>query len=543
VRFYKSSQNTGTHTGSLWTRSGSRLATVTFTNESASGWQQANFASPVAITANTTYVISYRAPRGQYSVDDRYFTTSAVTNGPLQALKDGADGVNGVYRYGNTAFPTKGYVGSNYWVDVVFSPTATATTTVTTLSNKLGIKAAGQKRATQQAGPSSLSCSPKTVQSGSSFTCEVQLNDASVPMEIAIDGSSSNLLLPATVTSRANQHSVTFQGSVNEGAAQESFTVSATVGQQTVEDSMVAIPGSGPAISVPGDQFVPFGKAVNFKVTASAGEPAAVKAADLPAGASFDPATGRFEWTPLESQQGSYDVKFTSASENKTVHIEVGRGTPVVSESSQLACSPGAVANIKGMWLSDGEAADPSGASAELSGARVKVNGVYAPVVYASQTLVQFLCPNEAAGTALETVLETSSGAAPAIRTDMQAVSPVVLSADSSAQGLIVLPERAKIAAVRDVNGGEPAQPADSLLIRATGLGNDLPVAVKIGAAYAEVGSITPVDGAAGVWHIRANVPAGVTFGDAVPVRLEVQSNGQTVESNTVTMALEPVRP
>ena len=35
VRFYKESDNTGTHTGSLWTSSGTLLATGTFTNETA----------------------------------------------------------------------------------------------------------------------------------------------------------------------------------------------------------------------------------------------------------------------------------------------------------------------------------------------------------------------------------------------------------------------------------------------------------------------------------------------------------------------------
>jgi len=54
VRFYKGSGNTGTHAGRLWSSSGQLLAQATFTNESASGWQQVNFASPVTITANTT---------------------------------------------------------------------------------------------------------------------------------------------------------------------------------------------------------------------------------------------------------------------------------------------------------------------------------------------------------------------------------------------------------------------------------------------------------------------------------------------------------
>jgi hypothetical protein len=56
VRFYKYADNTGTHTGSLWSSTGTLLATGTFSNETASGWQELDFASPVAVTAGTTYV-------------------------------------------------------------------------------------------------------------------------------------------------------------------------------------------------------------------------------------------------------------------------------------------------------------------------------------------------------------------------------------------------------------------------------------------------------------------------------------------------------
>ena len=46
IRFYKGPQNTGTHIGDLWTSSGTLLASATFTNETASGWQQVNFCQP-----------------------------------------------------------------------------------------------------------------------------------------------------------------------------------------------------------------------------------------------------------------------------------------------------------------------------------------------------------------------------------------------------------------------------------------------------------------------------------------------------------------
>lgn len=122
VQFYKGTGNTGTHTGSLWTASGRLLAKVTFTNETATGWQTATFSTPVAITANTTYIVSYFAPNGRYAADTDYFTASGLQSGSLRALSS-AEGGNGVYRYGSTSgFPNQSFKGTNYWVDVVFQP-------------------------------------------------------------------------------------------------------------------------------------------------------------------------------------------------------------------------------------------------------------------------------------------------------------------------------------------------------------------------------------------------------------------------------------
>ena len=133
VRFYKSTGNTGTHTGSLWTNTGTLLATATFSGETATGWQQVTFNSPVAITANTSYVVSYHTNTGQYAVDNRYFATSGVDNPPLHAPATGV-GTNGVYRYGASAFPNQTFEASNYWVDVVFSPGGSSATVPPTVA-------------------------------------------------------------------------------------------------------------------------------------------------------------------------------------------------------------------------------------------------------------------------------------------------------------------------------------------------------------------------------------------------------------------------
>jgi hypothetical protein len=123
IRFYKASTNTGTHVGNLWTSTGTRLATATFSGETASGWQQVNFSTPVAITANTVYVASYHTNVGHYSDDQNYFASNGVDNPPLHAPANWVSGFNGVYAYGSTSsFPTQGWNSSNYWVDVVFQP-------------------------------------------------------------------------------------------------------------------------------------------------------------------------------------------------------------------------------------------------------------------------------------------------------------------------------------------------------------------------------------------------------------------------------------
>jgi hypothetical protein len=119
IRFHKGPGNTGTHRASLWGPTGALLAGANFTGETATGWQQVLFPTPVAITAGTVYTASYHARRGRYAFDEEYFT-STFDAPPLHALAT-LPGGNGVYRYGTAvAFPTDTFHATNYWVDVVF---------------------------------------------------------------------------------------------------------------------------------------------------------------------------------------------------------------------------------------------------------------------------------------------------------------------------------------------------------------------------------------------------------------------------------------
>ena len=50
-------------------------------------------------------------------------TRAALAAAFSAALRDGADGPNGVYRYGSGGgFPTQTFESSNYWVDLTFTP-------------------------------------------------------------------------------------------------------------------------------------------------------------------------------------------------------------------------------------------------------------------------------------------------------------------------------------------------------------------------------------------------------------------------------------
>jgi hypothetical protein len=111
------------------------LASASFAGETASGWQQVDFATPVAITANATYVASYYAPVGGYAKDNFYFRFRGADNGVLHALANGVDGGNGVYVYrAGGGFPTLTSNAGNYWVDIVFNTVTTSDTTPPVIS-------------------------------------------------------------------------------------------------------------------------------------------------------------------------------------------------------------------------------------------------------------------------------------------------------------------------------------------------------------------------------------------------------------------------
>jgi Flp pilus assembly pilin Flp len=177
LRFYKATTNVGTHVGHIWSSSGTLLGSATFTNETASGWQQVTFAMPIQVSANTTYIASYFAPKGHYSATTNFFATTGVSNPPLQALANGVSGPNGVYLYSSTGgFPTDSYESTYYWVDVVYTESQSTSGTGTAGNSQLTLGATSLSFG-------SVSTNTSTTQSltlTSSGTAAVTVNSASI---------------------------------------------------------------------------------------------------------------------------------------------------------------------------------------------------------------------------------------------------------------------------------------------------------------------------------------------------------------------------
>jgi hypothetical protein len=251
IRFYKASGDNGTHIGHLWTSTGTSLGQVTFSGESASGWQQVNFGAPIAVTANTTYIASYHSSANVYAYSDNFFTT-AVQNGPLKALANGEDGPNGVYIYSVTpAFPTQTFQSSNYWVDVVYDinvgPDVTSPVVASTLpaGNAAGVNVNNNINVTFN--------EPIDASTVNSTNFELRNGSALVPASITYNaGSQTAVLDPASSLSYLTTYTATIKGGasgikdVAGNSLANDFTWSFTTQSQPVLPPPLVDPATGP---------------------------------------------------------------------------------------------------------------------------------------------------------------------------------------------------------------------------------------------------------------------------------------------------------
>jgi hypothetical protein len=125
IRFYRGTTSPHGYVARLYSAAGGLLGSVTLAHELSPvpGWQEATFAAPISISPNTTYVAALYLPSGTTYQRVPYELAQGVTSGPLTAPANSAVGGNGVYSSGS-AFPRSAWESANFFVDVLFTPSA-----------------------------------------------------------------------------------------------------------------------------------------------------------------------------------------------------------------------------------------------------------------------------------------------------------------------------------------------------------------------------------------------------------------------------------
>jgi hypothetical protein len=397
VRFWKSSNETGTHTGHIWSSSGRLLAAVTFTNETGSGWQQQAFATPLTLSASTVYVVSVNTGKTYYSATD-YGLSSQVVNQDLRSIV----GHNAVYGAPGK-FPTNTWESSNYFRDVVFVPGAATPTeqlsaSATALSfGSIGVgSSASQTLTMTNSGTGSVNVSqvtaagtgfsvsgatlPATIAAGQSVSMKVTFtptaggsdsgsvsvvsNATNSPSTIALSGSG----IASTVQLTASASSLSF-GNVLVGAksAAQSLTLTNT-GNSSVNLSQVSMTGA--AFSTSG---------MSMPMTLAAGQSAAMAVTFAPS------ATG--------SASGS--LSFTSNATNSPANVALsGAGV-----QPQISVVPGSISfgnvsvgvtNTQTVTISNPGTANLSVTQSLIGGTGLSLSGLSLPLTVAAGKSASF---------------------------------------------------------------------------------------------------------------------------------------------------------
>jgi hypothetical protein len=281
IRFWKDAKESGTHTGHIWSRTGQVLASVAFANETASGWQQQALTTPLAIVANTTYVVSVNTGNTFY-VDTASGLASQVINGSLISVV-GNDGVYG----GTGKFPTSSWQKSNYFRDVVFVPVTGSVIAPTITSQPSSETVIAGQRATFTVVASGTA--PMTYQwtknagaisgaTSSSYTTPAEVTSdtnalfgvvVANSMGSATSASAALTVTAATLILNSSASSLAF-GNVNTSSSATLSVTLTNAGNSSVTVLSVSLSGAGfSASGVSGGVILPPGRTATVTATFS----------------------------------------------------------------------------------------------------------------------------------------------------------------------------------------------------------------------------------------------------------------------------------
>jgi uncharacterized protein (TIGR03437 family) len=380
------------------------------------------------------------------------------------------------------------------------------------------------------------------------------------------------------VTITPGQAGANFQVQAGIATSARSVTITATAPTNTIQSSVTVLPGNPPIINAPDQLTTVFSNPVDFTISVSDfyGLPLTLAASSLPQGATFDSTTGRFQWMPSSAQIGTFAVIVTAIdsaglSASKQVPIRVTSDKPqllgmynAASLVPDATCVAGSFATLVGTgFASSGfqQVASRGILPTDLSGVEVSINNVAVPLLFASDTLINFQCPNLPVHSGLTIAIKPASG--PAIDPIMARVveaSPAIYTLFGTAQGAVVIAETGQVAMpVRDALPSRPARPGEFVSIYASGIGplqevvatgvpapldhtiqTTDPVTVVVSGIQVAPAFSGLAPGQVGLYQVNLQLPVKVPTGDAVPISVVVAlGDGTVLTSNSVTFAVQ----
>ncbi len=427
---------------------------------------------------------------------------------------------------------------------------------------------------------SGLSCTPGTLGTWQSATCTVMLTKAaSSPATVTLSSSQGVLSVPVSVTIGSGSENTKFLAWAGSPAAPLEVALTAFLSSRSVQQTLTVLAVAAPRIKSPLAVGARVAVPVEFNVSVDQPQGLSVNlsVAGLPAGAIFDPTTGRFTWTPNESQTGAFTVTVTAlgssgASATQEILIQVlsdKTGILTARNSADLTfgdfCSPGSWATLLGVDFTAQATILAQGVPlpTNLGGVEVRVNDSPVPLLYAAQSQINFQCPRLPIGSAIQVTVKTETGfTSLPFAGVMREATPALFTLDSSGsgQGAVLIANSYEVAMPRtDGIPSRPVRRGELLSIYANGLGEtveDIPVGfpapldhlvrlkgtVRVFFGGVEVApdfaGLAP--GEIGLYQIIVPVAAEVPAGPAVPLRVEVVLvDGSTLSSNEVTIAIE----
>jgi uncharacterized protein (TIGR03437 family) len=443
----------------------------------------------------------------------------------------------------------------------------------------------------------SLSCTLYALITGQSSTCTVRLTKAALAaMTVALSSNLGALPVPASLNIGAGSNSGVFSATAGTLSSSQTATVTAGWSGQSLAVQIAVSPAAPAGPRVSGLVCTPLTLAVNafagctvtldkpaspaldVTITASSSSISAPSRVTVQSGqskASFRVlaanagATDQFVTLRTSGGGGNASVVLkvlkSGSSAISTLDPRLHSLTNAASFDRGDVCSPGSWASIFGAGFTS-QSPQPAATvplPSTLAGVQVLVSGSPAPILYASDGLINFQCPMLAPATLLEVQVIAESGVSTdPISTEMQPARPTLFALDSSGsgQGAVLIANTDQVAmSHREEVPSRPAFRGEYLSIYGNGLGeveHNVPAGwpapldrllsvkheVRVVLGGVEIvpsfAGLTP--GVVSLFQVNAAIPQEAPVGPAVPLFLKVTlTDGTTLTTNQVTVAIE----